>query len=704
MKRLLYTMFVLLCAQGIAAQNEEEEQVLVYRNNGEINLFFAHELDSIVPSYYDADSIRHEEIVSQAFCTPDSAYIIPMNEIDSVAFGSRNEVEYHKDVRVMSAEDSLWIIRYDGNNIYYKKHTPSDILPRKGEKLFYGKQDALFPIGLIAKVDDVTLINDEYKVTVSRVEINEIFSKLFYAGSIRHQEAKTRAITVDDFHRNLNLMINPTEGITLGLSTGITVTAKIVCNPLIGYYHIEGDLENNIDANLACSIERGFGEEELSFLSPELDFALGTYALVFQPNISISAFLDVNAELSASLKTNRKAKQHFVYAKRAKKDPVFQIAQTESEDGGTSSQVDITCKGEVYYGVQCVFDMAVIGDVAGGRLRAKVGPSFQGEIGMTFLAKASNEYQPEVYGAAKLNSCIKLSAKGSMYHRDLWQGTENEHTVFEREFPFREAELDLFPHFFQTRAVQDITKEKEEISVATKSDNIIPCTLETGFELVDENDNVLDSVFTAEIVAESAEVQGVSESFDLASIPQEHGELRVRPVFHYAGYTIPAEFANVISDANIQPVVFSLSNGPTRIVSGAPYIGYEKGETTTYIAGPYIPIHVSDTVFNTKPGIFHGSYIDTEQHELFGTWKGTEAGTEVSYTFNEDNCGSFANGAQTIAFQYEVNSPQSGQINIYFDEDKGSKTLYVTQFNATTIKYRTAIDSEVYVIEKQEGY
>ncbi len=703
MKRLLYTMFVLLCAQGIAAQNEEE-QVLVYRNNGEINLFFAHELDSIVPSYYDADSIQHEGIVSQAFCTPDSAYLIPLNEIDSVAFGARNEVEYHKDVRVMTAEDSLWIIRYDGSNIYYKKNTPSNILPHKGEKLFYGKQDDLFPIGLVAKVDDVTLVNDEYKVAVSNVEINEIFSKLFYAGSIHEQGKaikKAKAKANPNFHRDLTFAINPSENVSFGVDADFSVTGRVVANPLIDYYHLEGDIETEIDVNCAILIENGVGDKELSFVSPEFEVALGTYALIFTPNLSISAFIDVNAELSANLKTTRKIKQHFDYTRRFRQDPEFHVTQPEGDDLGTSSRVEIICKGELYYGVQSVFDMRVIGELVGGRLKAKLGPSFQGEIGMTYLAQASNEYNPEIYGGAKLSSCIKVSAEGTVYTQNIFTGLENERSIFKTAIPFREAELNLFPHFFQTRAVQDITKDKEGISVATKSDNIIPCTLETGFELVDENDNVLDSVFTAEIVADSAEVQGVSESFDLASIPKEHGELRVRPVFHYAGYTIPAEFANVICDANIQPVVFNLSNGHTRIVSGAPYIGYAKDETTTYIAGPYIPIHVTDTVFNTKPNIFQGSYIETEQYELFGTWKGSEAGKEVSYTFNEDYSGTFINEAQTLTFKYEVNSPQSGQISIHFDEDKGSKTLYVTYINDTTIRYRTAPESETFVMEKQ---
>ena len=158
--------------------------MLVFRNTGEVNLFFSEQLDSIVYSRLDTSNIKHEDIVSQIFYSPDTAIIIPINEIDSVAFGSRNETVFKKEVRQLNDVDCQWIIRYDGTNIFYKLSTPSNILPNKGYILFYGERNEIFPNGLAVKVNNVTRTDDAYAINVTEVEFKDIFDRLFFAGSV----------------------------------------------------------------------------------------------------------------------------------------------------------------------------------------------------------------------------------------------------------------------------------------------------------------------------------------------------------------------------------------------------------------------------------------------------------------------------------------------------------------------------------------
>ena len=63
-----------------------QDAFFVYRNDGQFNAFFNDEIDSIVCSNIDLDSIVHEEFVVQEFHTPDSIYRIPIASIDSVGF------------------------------------------------------------------------------------------------------------------------------------------------------------------------------------------------------------------------------------------------------------------------------------------------------------------------------------------------------------------------------------------------------------------------------------------------------------------------------------------------------------------------------------------------------------------------------------------------------------------------------------------
>ena len=138
MRRLLFLIGAVVTALGLHAQSDDE-QVLVFRHSGEVNLFYASQLDCIELSAYDAEGILHDEVVSQVFYADDTTMIVPIAEIDSVAFGSRNEIEMRPDVKDMTAETDLpWILRFDGESIYYKLSTPATVLPKVGERLFYG--------------------------------------------------------------------------------------------------------------------------------------------------------------------------------------------------------------------------------------------------------------------------------------------------------------------------------------------------------------------------------------------------------------------------------------------------------------------------------------------------------------------------------------------------------------------------------------
>ena len=192
MKRLLFWVTSIVATMTLHAQSDGE-QVLVFRHSGEVNLLHASRLDSITLSVYDADSVMHGEAVTQVFHARDTTLVVPLAEIDSVAFGSRNIAEMRPGVKEMTAATDLpWILRFDGASIHYRPDTPSSVLPKVGERLFFGldgneSDESVFPCGLTAKVTAVTPLADGIRVDVERVELDEIFSRLLYAGYIRQE-------------------------------------------------------------------------------------------------------------------------------------------------------------------------------------------------------------------------------------------------------------------------------------------------------------------------------------------------------------------------------------------------------------------------------------------------------------------------------------------------------------------------------------
>ena len=94
MKQAILTLLLAVLGFANVAAQTDGEQVLVFRNTGDINLFYSSEIDSIVVSDYDADSVLHDAPVSQVFYTKDTIMLVTLAEIDSVAFGIRNTMEF----------------------------------------------------------------------------------------------------------------------------------------------------------------------------------------------------------------------------------------------------------------------------------------------------------------------------------------------------------------------------------------------------------------------------------------------------------------------------------------------------------------------------------------------------------------------------------------------------------------------------------
>lgn len=692
MKHTFFLLILFLLRIQTYAQNGGE-QVLIFRNTGEVNIFYSNRLDSITLSHLDADSIAHEKVVSQIFHSQDTTMFIPISEIDSVTFGTRNTEEFHPDIHRISTTETQWIIRYDGNYIYYEPSTPTNILPKKGEKIFCGQQDGLFPMGLAAKVESVTFTNNEYVVCIKDVDLSEIFSRLFYAGPIRMERPKTRAPLWND---EVSFDFPIGENANIAGKNEVDIQGNIVANPLKGYYSFNVVVTNTQEVSLTAKIDdEATVEEEMRLIT----VPLGVYAFVFTPEAVLSGFGEISAELSANMRMNRSTQYTVNYVRRPGEEPTFQITNTGGADEGTKSQLDITCKGNVYLGAMLTFDFNILRETTGARLKVKAGPMIESEFGLGVLTQTAT-YSPEVYGKATLNSNVTIQSIGTVYTRTLWNGEENEHQVFKNSFKFAEHTYDLFPRFFNTRAVMSPAKTERTVTTATKVNNEILQDVETGFELTDPSGQVIDSIYVAKVMSNTPSLQGISGKFltDKYSVEKVR-EYSLRPVFHYANHTVRAQQVSVMSGMQIQPAIFALTNGITSILSSYPYTGSTVKDSTLYTAGGYLPIVLRDTVFSpsVKPP-FMGGFIDNNSDALIGTWICTDKSTDAEFTFLADGTGSMNVHGD---FYYKLNTPQSGCISLYFKNSEEFMTLYVLRLTDTELQYKLREGSKIYSLNKQ---
>ena len=78
--RLLSIVIILACTTSLSAQN-----LYLHYNDGELLYLGKDNVDSITFSNYDADSVYHDEIVTQVIHTSYTKYQIPISTIDSIS-------------------------------------------------------------------------------------------------------------------------------------------------------------------------------------------------------------------------------------------------------------------------------------------------------------------------------------------------------------------------------------------------------------------------------------------------------------------------------------------------------------------------------------------------------------------------------------------------------------------------------------------
>ena len=193
MKKGIFTLLMVISAVAGMSQTIGEA-FYVYRNDGMINTFFRSEIDSIAYSYYDADSLLYDEIVSQVVYTPDSIYKIPLAVIDSVGFVTP-KTEYQPDVISLEGAIRDYVIGSDSLTIYFRSNTPFNILPKTGDKLVTTEISDVFWGGFLGKVVDKEERGDTIALHCDAIDLEEAYKCFYYStnGTSQSNFNKSRA-------------------------------------------------------------------------------------------------------------------------------------------------------------------------------------------------------------------------------------------------------------------------------------------------------------------------------------------------------------------------------------------------------------------------------------------------------------------------------------------------------------------------------
>lgn len=203
MRRVLFTLLLMTVTLTGMAQSIGDA-MYVFRSDGQINGFLPGEIISIDYSDTDADRNKYDEIVTQIINTADSTYIIPLSVIDSISFVTPETV-YQPGVINISEKLMPYVVNSEDLTITLSDATPSDIMPRVGDKLVTLEMNDKFPAGFIGEVETVA----GKRIECKSLEWDEAFETYYnvsvLSGDNNNQPRGFLTRSNDDVYGRINL-------------------------------------------------------------------------------------------------------------------------------------------------------------------------------------------------------------------------------------------------------------------------------------------------------------------------------------------------------------------------------------------------------------------------------------------------------------------------------------------------------------------
>ncbi len=418
MKRLLLLLAII--TPLFLAASETDTQVLVFRKSGEINVFNTGNLKSIECSRLDAEGNQSPEVTAQLFVTPDSTFIVPIAEIDSVTFGPRKNIVPKSDAVRIAESDLPYIKGFDGSVIVYDKSAPSSIIPSRGVRLYYDDFADVFPYGLSSVVKSVEHTPSEIKVSVDEINPAEIFDAFLIVGD--YEVTVPAKSVLNEIHRVSAEFGRPFElnAETIGFSSNGTFTMRfdnVVVSPLTNYYHADVRIGFHFDLNIdlhsreSFNIQREFGRFTLLQGNP-----VGP----INPRLELCGFCEIAAKLALQYNMKRDFSVHYEWTRRNGDNSFVLI--NESPDSASDvyeAKTEIVLDGRVHFGLIPDLTFNLLFDRTGVGVSTKIGPELSAEFGFGVLENLADDFDPSLYTKSHLDLCMLAHIEPYIYYYDL---------------------------------------------------------------------------------------------------------------------------------------------------------------------------------------------------------------------------------------------------------------------------------------------
>ena len=588
-KRLhLIILLALVALTGFAQQPQTGDYIYVYEKDGSVQSFIRDEIVEMGYSNYDTLGVAHNEVVSQIITLGEEAYIIPLSDIDSISFVTPATV-YQPGVIRIDQGLMEYVESSDSLTIYFAANTPTNLLPRVGDKLVTLEMNDKFEAGfagvvknvqgMMVECDDVDL--EEIFVTYYNTTITNLVSE-DEAGARTRGEGKEMEIKLPtlswalgaEFSREIKEVDDLAWKVGLKGEVSLTPTFLVKVSTLINNgKQLSGHIKTNLQLQEVISLSGGiewskeFGIKVFKKpVAPLCFFYLKPGVFVKAgATLSFNWIWTQNFNSMFTFDCNSKRKEQPVRAKWKAEKPTndfdFQTMLSGSFSWGFFFEAGVACVSEKFGKIAYHMEY---GDEA---------------VGNTILY--NNDLKE-----ASLDTKLYEFLKGRTVELNVYTGSTAQGKVFENQvdFPigisakYNVATYSVVPTF------SNVTFERDgnngQASAKVSGNCIIP--VKTGFILSDKKNNKLDSWTT-----EKAYWNGGSEIATTFYGLEEDQEYVLNPKIDVFGFDLKANPpANMKADEfPVQIINFEQTDANYSEVKGYTFEGkgyyYKFNATTT---------------------------------------------------------------------------------------------------------------------------
>lgn len=184
-----------MVCMAFVVQMFAQKAFYIYRNDGQMHGFFFNEVDSIVCSQLDVDSVYHSDYVTQEVWTPDSVFRIPLAAIESVGFVTP-QTEYKADVIKLEGELRSYLEEVNENLLVFSASIPEYLIPNVGSKLVTLEMSDMIPVGFAGEVLSINKVNNTIVVECGSVDLLEVFERLYVTSEGSGEENLSNSLNI----------------------------------------------------------------------------------------------------------------------------------------------------------------------------------------------------------------------------------------------------------------------------------------------------------------------------------------------------------------------------------------------------------------------------------------------------------------------------------------------------------------------------